>query len=218
MKTAVFHVNESSGSEGVESGQLESDVKQSDAGEISELLAAWGTGEPGADERLFALVYDELRKLAAYHRRREGPDNLLQTTALVHKAYLRLVGYRLVNWKNRGHFCAIASQAMRRILVDYARRRKAAKRGDRIPLLPLDSVVLAMASSVDLLDLDLALEKLEQLDPQEARGVELRFFAGLTVPEVALALEVPRATLERDWAAARAWLGRELRTGDEAIG
>jgi RNA polymerase sigma factor (TIGR02999 family) len=185
-------------------------VPRTPDGEISRLLVAWSTREPGGDERLFSLVYAELRRIAAAHRRSEGPALSLQTTALVHEAYLRLNGQRAVTWKNRGHFFAIASHVMRRILVDHARRRKAAKRGGAIGDSPLDSVVLAVAGPVDLVELDLALEKLEQLDPQEAKIVELRFFAGLTVPQVAAALGVSRATVERDWTAARAWLRREL--------
>jgi RNA polymerase sigma-70 factor (ECF subfamily) len=199
-------------------GLLERVVKQRAGGEVSQLLAAWSGNEPGTAERLFSLVYGELRKLAAYHRRREDPHHSLQTTALVHEAYLRLVGQHDVDWKNRGHFFAIASQAMRRILVDHARRRNAAKRGGAQGRSPLDSIALAVPGSVDVVDLDMALEKLARLDPQEARVVELRFFAGLTVPQVALALGVSRATVERDWAAARAWLRRELGAGGEAIG
>jgi RNA polymerase sigma factor (TIGR02999 family) len=182
-------------------------------GEISRLLAAWSAREPGADERLFSFVYAELRRLAASHRRREARAHSLQTTALVHEAYVRLDAQRAVTWKNRGHFFAIASHAMRRILVDHARRRRAAKRGNAVAPSPLDSVVLAVADPVDLLDLDLALEKLERADPQEAKVVELRVFGGLTVAEVAAALGVSRATVERDWTAARAWLHRELAAG-----
>ena len=183
-------------------------------GEVSRLLAAWSAHEPGAEERLFSLVYAELRRLAARHRRGEAPTHSLQTTALVHEAYLRLTGQRRVAWKNRGHFFAIASRAMRRILVDHARRRKAAKRGGAVAASALDSVVLAVAGPVDLMELDFALDKLERLDAQEAKVVELRIFAGLTVPEVAAALGVSRATIEREWTAARAWLRRELAPGD----
>jgi RNA polymerase sigma factor (TIGR02999 family) len=179
-------------------------------GEVSRLLSAWSAREPGADARLFSTIYTELRKLAASHRLGEGPAHTLQTTALVHEAYLRLNAQREVPWKNRGHFFALASQAMRRILVDHARRRKAAKRGGAFAPSPLDSIVLAVAGPIDLVELNVALEKLERLDPREAKVVELRFFAGLTVPEVATALGVSRATVERDWTAARAWLRREL--------
>lgn len=182
-------------------------------GEISRLLAAWHAGERGAAERLFQVVYGELRRLAAYHMRGERAGHTLQTTALVHEVYLRLAGQD-VDWKNRGHFFAVAARAMRRILVDHARRRRAAKRGGGVAPSPLDSVVPAIDPAVDLLDLDAALETLETLDPREARVVELRFFAGLSVPEVALALGVSDATVERDWVTARAWLRRELSGGE----
>jgi RNA polymerase sigma factor (TIGR02999 family) len=181
--------------------------------DVSRLLTAWSAGEPGADERLFSTIYAALRKIAASHRRREGPAHSLQTTALIHEAYLRVKGQQHLAWKNRGHFFAVASQAMRRILVDHARRRKAAKRGGVLAHSPLDSVVLAVAGPVDLVVLDIALQKLERVDPQGAKVVELRFFAGLTVPEAAEALGVSHATVERDWTAARVWLRRELGTG-----
>jgi RNA polymerase sigma factor (TIGR02999 family) len=197
-------------------GPQEVEVTRTADGEVSRLLTAWRAREPGADERLFSAIYTELRKLAASHRRGEGPAHSLQTTALVHEAYLRLNGQRNVAWKNRGHFFALASQAMRRILVDHARRRKAAKRGGALAPSPLDSIVLAVAGPIDLVQLDIALEKLERVDPQEAKVVELRFFAGLTMPEVAAALGVSRATVERDWAAARPWLRRELSAKGDA--
>ena len=179
-------------------------------GDVSRLLTAWSAREPGADERLFSAVYAELRKLAASQRRRESPGHSLQTTALVHEAYLRLNGQRGVTWRNRGHFFAIAAHAMRRILVDHARRRKAAKRGGARARLPLDDALLAVAQQVDLVELDAALDNLERVDPRGAKVVELRFFAGLSVPQVAAALGVSRATIEREWTAARAWLRREL--------
>jgi RNA polymerase sigma factor (TIGR02999 family) len=191
-------------------GSSEPQVNENASGEVSKLLAAWSAGEPGADERLFALVYEELRKLAAYHMRRERPGHSLQTTALVHEAYLRLAGLQRSTWKSRGHFFALAAQAMRRILVDHARRRRAAKRGGGEAPSPLDSIAATMEHSVDLLALDAALEKLERLDPREARVVELRFFAGLSLSEVASSLGISKATVERDWAAARAWLRSEL--------
>lgn len=192
-------------------------MEESRAGEVSELLAAWSAGEPGADERLFSLVYGELRRLAAYHMRLQSPEHTLQTTALVHEAYLRLAGQKRTSWKNRGHFFAVAAQAMRHILVDHARGRRAAKRGGGVKPSPLDSVAAAMEDSVDLLALDDALNKLQRLDPRGASVVELRYFAGLTMAEVALALEVSKATVERDWAAARAWLRRELGPASEGI-
>jgi RNA polymerase sigma-70 factor (ECF subfamily) len=193
------------------------EVTQPPDGEVSQLLTAWRTGEPGADERLFSTIYTELRKVAASRRRLENPAHSLETTALVQEAYLRLNHQRRVFWKNRGHFFALASRAMRRILVDHARRRKAAKRGGAHPS-PLDSVALAVAGPVDLVELDVALEKLERVDPREAKVVELRFFVGLTVPEVAEALGLSRATVERDWSTARVWLRRELGAGGDAGG
>ena len=188
--------------------------RQPPGGEISRLLAAWHAGEQEASERLFTVVYGELRRLAAYHLRRERPGHTLQTTALVHEAYLRLVGQDRVAWQSRGHFFAIAAQAMRRILVDHARRRRAAKRGGEGARSPLDSLVLAVDDSIDLLELDVALDKLELLEPREARVVELRFFAGMSIPDVAFALGVSESTVERDWvdstglAAPRADAGR----------
>lgn len=186
------------------------DVKQPKAGEVTQLLEAWSAGDPQADDRLFAIIYDELSKISAYYRRREAPHHTLQTTDLVHEAYLRLAGQQRVSWKNRGHFLAVAAQAMRRVLVDHARRRNAAKRGKGADASPFDSIALAMESSADLVDIDTALDRLARLDAREARVVELRFFAGLTMPEVARALGVSVATVEREWAAARAWLRREL--------
>jgi len=191
-------------------------VNHSPAGDISQLLTAWRAGERRAEERLFALLYDELRSIAAHHRRREPGDLSLQTTALVHEAYMRLARQDRMSWKSRGHFFAVASQAMRRVLVDHARRRKAAKRGGGVPASALDSVVLALESSADLVELDMALDKLAALEPRGAQVVELRFFAGLSIPEVAQALGLSPATIERDWAAARAWLRRELDAGDGA--
>jgi len=180
------------------------------AKDFAELLAAWNAREPGSDERLFSYMYAELRRMAAGHLRREEPGHTLQSTALVNEAYLRLSGAGPLATNDQEHFCAIASRTMRRILTDHARRRQAAKRGGGYADSPLDSFVLSVADSVDLVELDMALEKLRQLDPREAGVVELRFFAGFNVPEVANALGVSTATVERDWVAARAWLRREL--------
>lgn len=193
-------------------------MKQTKAGEVTQLLTAWSGGERRAGERLFAIVYDELREIAARHRRKERPGHSLQTTALVHEAYMRLADIERIPWKDQGHFFAVASRAMRRVLVDHARYRKAAKRGGGVAPSPLDSVVLALESSADLVELDIALDKLARLEPRAAQVVELRFFAGFTLPEIARMLELSRATIERDWTAARAWLRRELGAGDEADG
>ena len=183
------------------------------AGEVTRLLAAWRAGETEATERLFAVVYAELGRLAARQLRGERPAHTLQTTDLVHEAYLRLAGQERADWKNRGQFFAVAAMAMRRILVDHARRRRAAKRGEGIEPSPLDAVVVGVESSIDLVELDRALDKLEVIEPREARIVELRFFAGLSVPDVARSLGLSESTVERDWAMARAWLRRELGDG-----
>lgn len=185
--------------------------------DFAQLLAAWNAGEPGSDERLFACIYGELRKLADYHLRREATGHTLQATALAHEAYLKLAAQPRLSGTDRAHFCAIASRTMRQILVDYARRRHSAKRGGGYANSPLDSLVLAVSDSVDLVELDIALEKLARLDLREASVVELRFFAGLTVPEIARALGISIATVERDWTAARAWLRHELAGTDRAL-
>ncbi len=157
-----------------------------------------------------ALVYDELRALAASYLRRERADHTLQTTALVHEAYLRLTGQHGTIWQNRGHFFGIAAQAMRRVLVDHARRRKAEKRsGGRAITLP-DDLTPGAVEPDEILAVDQALERLAVLDPRQARIVELRYFAGLTVEKTAAVLEVSPATVKRDWVSAKAWLQREL--------
>lgn len=162
-------------------------------------------------EELTPLVYGELRRLAARHLRRERPDNTLQSTALVHEAYLRLVDQRGVQWQNRAHFFGIASQLIRRILVDHARRHHAAKRGAGETALSLDeAAAMPNQRGVDLIALDDALEALAKIDPQQGRIIELRFFAGLSVEETAEVLGVSSATVKRDWTAARAWLRRRM--------
>ena len=185
--------------------------------EFGELLAAWNARVPGSDEKLFACIYHELHNMAARQLKRELPGHTLQATALANEAYLRLSRGERLTTTDRAHFCAIASRTMRQILVDYARRRRSAKRGEGHGESPLDSVVLAVDDTVDLVDLDLALEKLRRLDAREANVVELRFIAGLTVPEIARALGVSVATIERDWVAARAWLRRELASAEKEL-
>ena len=179
--------------------------------EVTALLRDWSGGDRAALERLMPLVYQELRRLAASYLRVERPDHTLQPTALVHEAYLRLVEQRGVSWQNRAHFFGIAAQMMRRILVDHARRRQAAKR---------DAGALRLQTSWDggesgrdpeLLALDQALCGLESLDARQARIVELRFFGGLTVEETAEVAGVSPATVKREWRTARAWLAREIR-------
>ena len=182
--------------------------------DITQLLHEWQGGSREAFERLVPLVYDELRTLAARHLANEWRHDRLQTTALVSEAYLKLFGQQDVDWQNRGHFFAIAAQMMRRILVDHARHEHREKRGGGSIVVPLNEAEAAAApgESVDALDLDRALQKLEQLDPTQGRIVELRFFAGLTVEETAAALDISRATVKREWALAKGWLYRELTT------
>lgn len=178
--------------------------------DVTELLLAWKEGDSAARDALFDAVYDELRRLARIRLARERPDQSLAPTALVHEAYLKLVDQRRVQWQNRSHFFAIAGKVMRRILVDHARARAAAKRGGDVRV-PLDDVEAALAPlEIDVLALDAALEKLASLDRRQSELVELRFFAGLTVEETAATLDVAPITVKRDWALAKAWLFREL--------
>jgi RNA polymerase sigma factor (TIGR02999 family) len=188
--------------------------------EITRLLQDWRRGEPGALDRLTPLIYDELHLIASRHMAREWRVSLYQTTALVSEAYLKLMGQRDVDWQNRAHFFAIAAQMMRRILVDNARRERRPKHGSGDRGAPLDDTVAAASppevDQVDALALDAALTKLEALDPDQARIVELRFFGGLTIEEAAEVMRVSPATIKREWAIAKGWLYREL--GGEAGG
>jgi RNA polymerase sigma factor (TIGR02999 family) len=187
-----------------------------DPGELTQLLVAWGGGDARALEQLAPLVYDELRKLAHRYMNREHAGHTLQTTALVHEAFLRLLCNPQDNWQNRAHFYAIAAQMMRRILVDYARANLRAKRGGgatRIALEDIDIPVAEPALNPDIIALDDALEKLAEIDPRRSRVVELRFFGGLSVEEAAYVLRVAPDTIVRDWRVARAWLFRYLNHG-----
>ena len=187
---------------------------------VTELLSAWGRGDEQASEALARLVYAELRRQAGLALRREGEGHTLQPTALVHEAWLRLGAQHDARWEGRTQFFALAAQMMRRVLVDHARTRRALKRGGagghaaaRVTLGAVDREGPEAAPSldaVDLLALDDALARLAALDPQKARLVELRYFAGLSIPEAAEALGVSPATVGREWAVARAWLRREL--------
>ncbi len=179
---------------------------------VTDLLQAWGGGDTAALDRLIPIVYDELRCQADRFLRREVPGHTLQTTALVNEAYLRLVGQHQARWQNRAQFFGIAGQLMRRILVDHARAHLAAKRGGAAVQVTLDesAVEASGAGGVDLLALDDALKKLAELDPQQSRVVELRYFTGLGIEETAEALGISSATVKREWAMARAWLKREL--------
>ena len=178
---------------------------------ITQLLERWGTGNKEVLDELLPIVYDELRRQAARYLRRERIGHTLQTTALIHEAYIRLVDQRNVRWQNRAHFFGIASQLMRRILVDHARTKKRAKRGGsdiRVSL--TDIVASTKAEDLDVIALDEALNRLATIDQQQARVVELRFFSGLTVEETAEVLSISPATVKRDWSMAKAWLHREI--------
>jgi RNA polymerase sigma factor (TIGR02999 family) len=182
--------------------------------DITRLLQDWRNGEPGALDRLTPLVYDELHLIASRHMSREWRVSMYQTTALVSEAYLKLMGQRNVDWQNRAHFFAIAAQLMRRILVDNARRELrpkhgAGERGGRLEE-AATAASPADVDGVDALALDAALKKLEALDPDQARIVELRFFGGLTIEEAAEVMQVSPATIKREWALAKGWLYREL--------
>jgi RNA polymerase sigma factor (TIGR02999 family) len=178
--------------------------------QVTELLLRWSGGDPAAREELVPLVYDELRRIAR-NCLAGNADHTLQSTALVHEAYMRLAGHRSVRWDNRVHFFAVAAQLMRRILVDHARMKRAKKRGgDCVTLLLNDDVALPRKREVDLLALDEALNNLSALDPRQSQLVELRFFAGLSIEETSQAMEISPATVKREWATARLWLLREM--------
>jgi RNA polymerase sigma factor (TIGR02999 family) len=183
-------------------------------GEVTALLRAWHSGDQDAYGRVSSILYDELKRQAGIFMRRKQPDDTLQTTALVHEAFVRLTGAGHVDWQDRRHFLAVAARTMRRVLVDLARERGAAKRGARPVHVPLDSDMPDGGPSIlDFVALDEALESLAALDPRKVRVIELRFFAGLTVEETAQVLEVSPDTVARDWRMARTWLLRELDTG-----
>jgi RNA polymerase sigma factor (TIGR02999 family) len=180
--------------------------------DVTGLLAAWSQGDRAALDRLVPLVYEELKRLAHRRMRGERPGHPLQTTALVNEAYLRLVDITRVRWQDRAHFCAVAAQAMRRVLVEAARTRDARKRGGKAQFVPFDEAAFpTIDRSLDLLALDEALDALARMDGRKARVVELRFFGGLSVEETAEALSVSSDTVMRDWKVARLWLMRELR-------
>ncbi len=188
--------------------------------DVTRLLQEWRQGRAEALEHLLPLVYDELHVIASKHMSREWRLSADQTTALVSEAYLKLVGQRAVDWQNRAHFFAIAAQMMRRVLIDHARRELRPKHGAGIVAGTLEEAEHATSESsapdrVDALDLDRALGKLERLDPDQAKVVELRFFGGLTVEETAAVMGSSPATVKREWALAKGWLYRELTTGGE---
>jgi len=183
--------------------------------EITQLLQDWRDGDGKALDVLLPRVYKELRRLARHQLRNERPDHTLQSAALVHEAYLRLVGVSPAQrWESRTHFFAIAAQLMRQILVDYARRHGAAKRGGSVCKLSLeDEMATPRRAQVDIVALDDALRALSRIDERQSRVVELRFFAGLSLNEISKVLEIAPATVQRDWTAARAWLHREISRG-----
>jgi RNA polymerase sigma-70 factor (ECF subfamily) len=182
---------------------------------VTKLLIDWGKGDRNALDEMLPLVYDELRRLAGHYLRQERPGHTLQTTALVHEAYMRLVDQKHVDWKNRAQFLGLAAEMMRRILVNHARDRAAAKRGGKAQRVSLSGAAdLTQQPDVDLLALDEALTKLSKLDPRKSRIVELKFFGGMTTEEIEEVLQISSSTIEREWGFARVWLYRAV-TGNQ---
>jgi RNA polymerase sigma factor (TIGR02999 family) len=185
-------------------------LSRTSAKDITQLLVDWSNGNREALESLMLLIYDELHRLARSYMRRERPGHTLATTGLVHEAYLRLIGQE-VNWQSRAHFFGIAAQMMRRVLVDHAKGQQRAKRGGGALRVSLDEpAFVTKTPGMDMVALDESLNRLEQLDPQRAQIVELRFFGGLSNEESAKVLKISPATVQRQWAGARAWLYHEL--------
>ena len=181
------------------------------AADVTQLLVRWSMGNQAALDELMPLVYGELHRLASAYLRRERPDHTLQSTALVHEAFMKLVNQHEVEWRNRAHFYGIAAQMIRRILVDYARSHHAEKRGSGAVKLALDeALAVPLQKDLDLLGLNDSLEQLAKMDPRQNRIVELRFFAGLSIEETAEVMQLSPATIKREWNSARAWLFREL--------
>ena len=181
--------------------------------EVTVFLKAWSDGDRAAADSLLQLVYKEMRKLAASYLQKQRPDHTLQPTALVHEAYLKLIDTSEINWQDRAHFFAVAAQTMRNILVDHARKVNADKRGGDARKIQLDEAVgLSKKQDVDLIDLDGCLTKLAQQDEKQSRIIELRFFGGLTIEETAEVLKISPATVKREWAMARAWLFRQMKS------
>lgn len=195
--------------------QMQSGNYRHDQGEVTKLLVALSEGNHEALDKLFPIVYGALQRVAHRQLLSERRDHTLNTTALVHEVYLKLVKLDRVQWKGRAHFFALAAQAMRLILVDYARQHRAAKRGSGAPHLSLDEIVVMTPSHAEeLLSLDTALQSLEAINERHARVVECRFFGGMGVKETAAVLGISSATVKRDWTMARAWLNRELSMAD----
>ena len=182
-----------------------------DRREIGDLVTDIGRGGRQAVDRLFPILYQELKRIARRQRRRERRDHTLNTTGLVHEAYVKLLGLDRINWQNRAHFLAVAAQAMRRVLVDYAVAKQAQKRDGHRQRVSLDEAMLQVERPVDeLIAIDAQLTRLEELNPRLARVVECRFFSGMSIEETALAVSSSPATVKRDWRLARSWLHREL--------
>jgi RNA polymerase sigma-70 factor, ECF subfamily len=185
-------------------------------GEVTRLLKEVRSGDKEATSRLIAAVYGELRQVAGRAMRRERPGHTLQPTALVNEAFLRLVNQTGIEWKDRAHFFGVAARLMREILVDYARSHAAAKRGGGIKITLVDSLIISEGRLEEVVAWDEVLGRLEQLDPRQSRIVELRFFGGLSVEEVAEVMEISTPTVKREWASAKAWLHRQLTSGQSA--
>jgi RNA polymerase sigma-70 factor (ECF subfamily) len=184
-----------------------------ETGRVSQLLRQWGVGDLQARDELIPLVYQELRQRAVAYLRRERPNHTLQPTALVNEAYVRLMGQRRVTWVNRAQFFGIAAQIMRRVLVDHARERHAAKRPDGIRVPLTDDIAAVPAPDCELLMLDEALRALARIDERQARIVELKYFGGLSEAQVGAVLSLSRATITREWQSARAWMYRRMTNG-----
>jgi RNA polymerase sigma factor (TIGR02999 family) len=180
------------------------------AQDVSTLLAAWSNHDPAARDALVPIIYAELRRLAHHYMQNERAGHTLQTTALVHEAYLRLTDVDRMQWRDRGHFFAMAATLMRRILVDHARDRACDKRGGGVVFTAIDGNHIGQGTNIDAIALDEALERLAAMDPQQSRIVELRFFGGLTIEETADALDISPATVKREWTWAKAWLYQQL--------
>jgi len=188
-------------------------------GDITALLIDWGNGDKAALDKLIPLVYEELRRMAHQYMRRERPGNTLQSSALINEAYIRLVDYRRMHWRDRAHFFAVAAQAMRRILVERARSRRRDKRGGAAQKVSLDeTAAFAAERAADLIALDDALTQLSAIAPRKGQVVELRYFGGLNIDEAAEVLGISSPTVQREWRAAKAWLYRSISEGvrDEA--
>jgi RNA polymerase sigma factor (TIGR02999 family) len=182
--------------------------------DVTLLLNRWAQGDETALDRLIPLLYRELHKIAKRYMQQQAPGHTLQTTAVIHEAYLKLAGDAERDWKDRSHFLAVAAKAMRQVLVDYARSQKAAKRGGEFAIVPLeDGLTAARDSAAEVVALDAGIEALAKVDPRKAQVIELRYFGGLSVEETARALDISAETVARDWKFARAFLRREMQRG-----